>query len=53
MNLLESFRIALDGLITNRLRPILTTLGSIIGVGAVYNSVESCEGWLQWPLRLS
>jgi putative ABC transport system permease protein len=35
MNLLESFRVAIDGLLTNRLRSILTTLGIIIGVGAV------------------
>jgi putative ABC transport system permease protein len=35
MNLTESFRIALSGLSANRLRAILTTLGIIIGVGAV------------------
>jgi putative ABC transport system permease protein len=35
MSLLESFRVALTGLLTNRLRAILTTLGIIIGVGAV------------------
>ena len=35
MNLTESFRIALSGLSANRLRAMLTTLGIIIGVGAV------------------
>ncbi len=35
MNLTESFRIALAGLAANRMRAILTTLGIIIGVGAV------------------
>ncbi|MDZ4766036.1 MAG: ABC transporter permease [Chloroflexota bacterium] len=35
MNLLESLRIAINGLLTNRLRSLLTTLGIIIGVGAV------------------
>jgi putative ABC transport system permease protein len=35
MNLTESFRIAITGLLTNRLRALLTTLGIIIGVGAV------------------
>ncbi|MBW4435555.1 MAG: ABC transporter permease [Pleurocapsa minor GSE-CHR-MK-17-07R] len=35
MSLTESFRVALTGLLTNRLRAILTTLGIIIGVGAV------------------
>ena len=33
MNIGESVRIALDGLLTNRLRALLTTLGIIIGVG--------------------
>jgi putative ABC transport system permease protein len=44
MNLLESFRIALDGLLTNRLRSILTTLGIIIGVGAVIGLVTLGRG---------
>jgi len=35
MNLIESFRIALNSLAINRLRAILTTLGILIGVGAV------------------
>jgi putative ABC transport system permease protein len=44
MNLLEAFRIALDGLLTNRLRSILTTLGIIIGVGAVIGLVSLGRG---------
>jgi putative ABC transport system permease protein len=35
MNLIESFRIAINSLMINRLRAILTTLGILIGVGAV------------------
>jgi putative ABC transport system permease protein len=35
MDLLESFRTALDSLTTNKMRAILTTLGIIIGVSAV------------------
>ncbi len=35
MKLFESFRIAIDGLLTNRMRALLTALGIIIGVGAV------------------
>ncbi len=35
MNLTEGFRIALTSLIINRLRAVLTTLGIVIGVGAV------------------
>jgi len=35
MNFSEGFRIALTSLFTNRLRAVLTTLGIIIGVGAV------------------
>jgi putative ABC transport system permease protein len=35
MNALEMFRVALNGLVTNRLRALLTALGIIIGVGAV------------------
>lgn len=40
MNLTESFRIALIGLLTNRLRAVLTMLGIIIGVGAVISLVS-------------
>ncbi|OLT15195.1 hypothetical protein BJF78_16475 [Pseudonocardia sp. CNS-139] len=35
MNIMESARIALQGLRANRLRSVLTTLGVIIGVAAV------------------
>ncbi|MFN2154740.1 MAG: ABC transporter permease [Anaerolineae bacterium] len=35
MDLLESFRTAIDSLATNKMRAILTTLGIIIGVAAV------------------
>ena len=35
MSLIESFRIALNSLAINRMRAILTTLGILIGVGAV------------------
>lgn len=44
MNLLEALRIALDGLVTNRLRAALTTLGIIIGVGAVIGLVSLGRG---------
>ena len=40
MNIGETFRIALDSLLVNRLRSILTTLGIIIGVGAVIGLVS-------------
>jgi len=35
MNVFEAIRIAITGLVTNRLRALLTTLGIVIGVGAV------------------
>ncbi len=44
MNIGESVRIALDGLLTNRLRALLTTLGIIIGVGAVIGLVSLGRG---------
>jgi putative ABC transport system permease protein len=44
MNLFESIRIALTGLTTNRLRAVLTTLGIIIGVGAVIGLVSLGRG---------
>ncbi len=46
MNLLETFRIALTALGTNRLRAILTTLGIVIGVASVV-SLMSLGGSLQ------
>jgi putative ABC transport system permease protein len=44
MNLWESFRIALTGLSSNKLRSVLTILGIIIGVGAVITLVSVGEG---------
>ncbi|RJQ06295.1 MAG: FtsX-like permease family protein [Bacillota bacterium] len=44
MNLLESFRLALDGLRTNAMRSFLTMLGVIIGVGAVVTLVSVGTG---------
>lgn len=44
MNLLETFRIAISSLLTNRLRAVLTTLGIIIGVGAVIGLVSLGRG---------
>jgi putative ABC transport system permease protein len=44
MSLIENIRLALEGLITNRLRAILTTLGIVIGVGAVIALVSLGRG---------
>lgn len=44
MTLSEAIRVALNGLITNRLRAVLTTLGIIIGVGAVITLVSLGRG---------
>src|SRR5690606_39807525 len=44
MNLVEALRLAFDGLLTNRLRSVLTTLGIIIGVGAVIGLVSLGRG---------
>jgi putative ABC transport system permease protein len=44
MNLLETIRIALTALLTNRLRSVLTTLGIIIGVAAVIGLVSLGRG---------
>jgi putative ABC transport system permease protein len=44
MSLFETIRIALTGLSTNRLRAVLTTLGIIIGVGAVIGLVSLGRG---------
>ncbi len=44
MNLTENLRIALNGLFTNRMRSVLTTLGIIIGVGAVIGLVSLGRG---------
>ena len=40
MNFGETFRVALESLLINRLRSILTTLGIVIGVGAVIGLVS-------------
>jgi len=40
----ESFRVALDGLISNRLRSALTMLGVIFGVAAVVGAVSMTQG---------
>ncbi len=50
MNIFESIRISIDSLLINRLRAILTTLGIIIGVGAVIGLVSlgrGVEGFVQ------
>lgn len=44
MRILESIRIALTGLLSNRLRSLLTMLGIIIGVGAVIALVSFGQG---------
>ena len=44
MNIAESLRIAVDSLLINRLRAVLTTLGIIIGVGAVIGLVSLGRG---------
>ncbi len=47
MNLLESFRVSIRGLVTNKLRAALTMLGIIIGVGVVILVVAIGEGATQ------
>ena len=44
MTFAEAIRVALNGLLTNRLRAALTTLGIIIGVGAVISLVSLGRG---------
>ena len=44
INLLEPFKLALQSLLSNKLRSILTTLGVIIGVAAVITLVSMGEG---------
>jgi putative ABC transport system permease protein len=44
MNFSETIRISLDALLVNRLRAVLTTLGIIIGVGAVIGLVSLGRG---------
>ncbi|NCC34626.1 MAG: hypothetical protein EOM24_21805, partial [Chloroflexia bacterium] len=45
MNLIESFRIALQALLSNKLRALLTMLGIIIGVGAVIGMLAMGNGF--------
>ncbi|MCA0453276.1 MAG: ABC transporter permease [Chloroflexi bacterium] len=44
MNIVEIFRVAIGSLLINRLRAMLTTLGIIIGVGAVISLVSLGRG---------
>ncbi len=44
MSLSEAVRVAINGLVTNRLRAALTTLGIIIGVGAVITLISLGRG---------
>ncbi len=44
MNFRENLRIAIDGLLVNRMRAILTMLGIIIGVGAVIGLISLGRG---------
>jgi putative ABC transport system permease protein len=44
MNIFEIFRVALSSLLINRLRAVLTTLGIIIGVGAVIALISLGRG---------
>jgi putative ABC transport system permease protein len=44
VSLLESFRLAVEALLSNRLRSLLTMLGVIIGVGAVIALVSFGQG---------
>jgi putative ABC transport system permease protein len=51
MSLSEAIRVAFTGLVTNRLRAALTTLGIIIGVGAVISLVSLGRGVEQFVSR--
>ena len=44
MNLIEPLKLALQSLLSNKLRSVLTTLGVIIGVAAVITLVSMGEG---------
>ncbi len=48
MSILESFRIAIRALLTNRLRSGLTMLGLVIGIGAVISLVSFGNGFQQY-----
>ncbi|RJX17874.1 MAG: FtsX-like permease family protein [Desulforudis sp.] len=47
MNLLESIRLALEGIMANKLRSFLTTLGIVIGIAAVITVVAIGQGGRQ------
>jgi putative ABC transport system permease protein len=51
MSLYETFRIAINALMTNRLRSVLTTLGIVIGVGAVIGLVSLGRGVEQFVAK--
>ena len=44
MDTWESIRVAIEGLVSNRLRSVLTMLGVIFGVGAVIGAVSMTQG---------
>ena len=44
MNFWESILVAFDGLVSNKMRSILTMLGVIIGVGAVITMLAIAQG---------
>jgi putative ABC transport system permease protein len=44
MQILETFRVALDAVIANKMRSLLTMLGVIIGIAAVITMVALGEG---------
>lgn len=44
MNLLESIRVALEGILANKMRSFLTTLGIVIGIAAVIAVVAVGQG---------
>ncbi len=50
--LLENFRIALTALWANKMRSVLTTLGIVIGVGAVIAVVSIVQGLQFLPENL-
>jgi len=51
MDILESVRVAFEGLITNKMRSILTMLGVVIGVGAVILVVSIGQGAKSYVTR--
>ncbi|MDP3045745.1 MAG: ABC transporter permease, partial [Bacillota bacterium] len=47
MSLLESVRLALEGIMASKLRSFLTTLGIVIGIAAVITVVAIGQGGRQ------